>query len=181
MAADMQSSIHTSTGVRTGWPRFEDPSGPARHVSPRAAAMAEIMREILFRDGNVTEQALVAEGFTAGEIVEYADEARRHARLTITVHGEGFDRLPAITAKAIDAVSYVMPVTAGVKDTAMAGVAWRAYCTAIAAYRLDPWVSQSERCLHLLQTFLAHLPLLARERNGVVASVAATLRKRSAA
>ncbi|WP_149761435.1 hypothetical protein [Neomesorhizobium albiziae] len=141
--------------------------------------MAETMREILYRDGSVTTDALVGEGFTATEIVEHSEEARRLANLVLTVEGQGGDRLDGIVEKVLIASAPLMPVTAGgALDRVHLRETWRAYCRATAAHRLDPWVSQSERCLHLLKAFLSGLPLLDREKNRVVQAVVVAQKKR---
>ncbi|MEO3997209.1 hypothetical protein [Mesorhizobium sp. CAU 1732] len=167
--------------TRTPVIRADDPTGPTRAPSSRAMEMGETMREIFFRDGNVTEMALIAEGYSAGEIVELGEDARRHVNLVITVPGGAFDRLPTVSDKAVNAIAGAMPVMAGAKDAVMMAVAWQSYCTAVGAHRLDPWVSQSERCLSRLKVFLAHLPLLEREKNAVITAVAVSLKKRIAA
>lgn len=167
-----------STQTRPGFP------APDAVAQSRAVHMAYTMREILFRDGNVTEAALIAEGYTAAEIVEHGPEATRLARLGMAVEGKACDRPPEVAEKAIVAAAWIMPVMAGVEETDTAETAterrdiWRRYCTAMAANKLDPWVSQHERCLSLLSDFLATLPLLSREKNGVLSTVAGHMRKR---
>jgi hypothetical protein len=159
--------------------RSAEPIGAASGtVDPRAAQLADTMREILFRDGNVTETALLAEGFTAGEIVEHAEDARRHANLSLVVTGNGCDTVADVITKAIEARAFTMPITAGTAVRPELWTAWRAYCRAVAAHKLDAWVSQSERCVALLNAFLELQPLSLRYRNQVVLEIAVTLKNR---
>lgn len=167
--------------LRASVARFDHPEGAARKPHARAVEMAETMREILFRDGCVTEAALVSEGYTAAEIVEHAEEARRHVGLVIAKPGESFDRMPAVIAKAGEAIAHAMPMMAGALDGDLMQRAWRDYCTAVASHRLDPWVAQTERCLSRLKIFLTFLPIIEREKNSVIASVAAGLKRKVAA
>jgi len=152
-----------------------------RRITPlcgRAMLMAEAIREIVFRDGNVTEAALIGEGFTAAEIVELHGEAEAEARRLITMSGARSDRVPDIIEKAIAAMPWAMPLTAGTAESETMRLAWRDYCTAIAAHKLDPWVSQTERCLVRLGIFLGLLPLIPAERNRIVTGVAGALKRR---
>lgn len=158
--------------------RSAEPIGqPSEAPHWRAATMAETMREILFRDGNVTEAALVGEGYSASEIVEHAEEARKIVGLVMAVASPAVrDRLPEVIEKAIAGEPARMPFTAGMAETPALCARWQDYCNARAAHKLDPWLSQSERCLHRLKAFLILLPLLDRERNRVVLAVAAALK-----
>jgi hypothetical protein len=161
--------------------RAAEPVGRRTEPCARAKALGETMREILFRDGGVTETALIAEGYTAAEIVEHGEDARRHAGLALVVTGQtnaGSDRLPDVVAKACQAKAHRMPLIAGGVSTGAMAAAWHDYCASRAAHALDPWVSQSERCLHRLHAFLHMQPLLPREANTVVQAVAADLKRR---
>lgn len=149
-------------------------------LTPRAVEMADAIRLIVNRDGNVTEQALLCEGFTAAEIVEYYRDAEREARRALVVAGCAFDKVPEIIEKAIAAQAWVMPMTAGGRESEARRLAWRDYCTSVAAYKLDPWPSARERCLVRLRVFLAALPLVASEANKVVCGVATAFARRMA-
>ena len=85
------------------------------------------------------------------------------------------DRLPQIIEKAVASAAHIMPRTAGLDADSeeAAEKIWRKYCAARAAFKLDPWWSQSERCLALLESFLRKLPLIEREANRVIYAVAA--------
>jgi len=171
---------------KTGGPgRFDRSAEPIGQPHPpphwRAVVMAETMREILFRDGNVTEAALVAEGYSASDIVEHAEDARRIVGLVVAVANTSADRLAGVIEKAVTAEARSMPLTAGAPETDILRAAWQDYCNARAAHLLDPWVLQSERCLFRLKVFLKHLPLLEREQNRVVLAVFGALRQRVSA
>jgi hypothetical protein len=144
----------------------------------RAVEMAETMREVLYRDGNVTTEALLGEGFTSAEVIEHGSEAERHMRALLTEAGWRGDRLSEIIEKAICAAVWIMPMTAGVPESEARRQAWRDYCVSVAAHRLDPWVSQSERCNVRLKIFLDTLALLPRERNAVINAVVASFKRR---
>lgn len=155
----------------------EPPDSPPPPCA-RAMQMGEAMREIGFRDGNVTEPALIAEGFTAAEIVEHADAARRYAGYVLARVGAACDRIDGVIGKAVAAHAGMMPLTGATAATEAMRAAWGAYCAASAAHRLDPWPGQVERTLARLKGFLGHLPMLERERNRVVTAVAASLKRR---
>lgn len=156
------------------------PNDPTIQPAPqkRAVEMGEAMRELLYRDGNVTNEALLAAGYTTAELIEHGDEAIQHMTRELSASGMAADRVPVIIEKAIAAASWIMPLTASTPDTSTLRLAWRAYCIAVAAHRLDPWVSQSERCLVRLSFFLELLPLLPRERNSVIQAIASVLKRR---
>jgi len=146
----------------------------------RAVEMAETMREILYRDGNVTEEALIAEGFTIGEMIEYRREARIWLERAVLPESRrsGVDLLTDIIAKAKAARAWDFPRPDGSEESEAVRKAWAVYCTAQAAHRLDPWISQSERVIHRLKAFLDLLPIAERSRNKVVTEVAADLKRR---
>lgn len=152
----------------------------AMPVCARAIVMAESIRMLVNRDGHVTEQSLICEGFTAAEIVEHFTDAEREARRLLTRDGRAFDRVPEIIEKAIAAQAWVMPLTAATPDGEPLRAAWRDYCTAMAAHKLDPWISQRERCLARLHDFLGRLSLIESEVNRVINGVAAAMRVRAA-
>lgn len=144
----------------------------------RALMMADAIREIVCRDGGVTEMALIGSGFTAAEIVELYAEAEAEARRGLYADGARSDRVPEIIEKAVAAMPWMMPLTASTPEGEAMRLAWRDYCTAMAAYKLDPWVSQSERCIVRLGIFLGFLPLIPTERNRILSGVAASLKRR---
>lgn len=150
-------------------------------ICARGVEMADAVRMLVNRDGNVTEQSLICEGFTASEIVELFPEAEKEARRLLSAEGRAFDKVPEIIEKAIAAQAWIMPMMAGAADSETKRVAWRDYCTAVSAFKLDPWVSQQERCLGRLKVFLGQLPLIESEINRVVASVAGALKRRARA
>lgn len=165
-------------GRPTNQTRVIDPF-PFEPIQGTARQMGEKMREILCRDGSVTDAALIAEGFTTADIIEYGQEAKDFVRFTITSHGAVGDRVAGIIDKAVFACAGVMPSTAGTDITDTTRIAWNDYCTAMAAFRLDPWISQQERCLNRLRTFLGLLPLLPSEANRITTAVAAMMKRRA--
>lgn len=165
------------------------PSHQTRPVFPdtvltvhlRAVEMADVLRERTGEGGGVTEADLVAAGFTLSEIAEhFRDAAKLAASMLIRRAPEPGDRVPDIVTKVIAAAIHRMPVTAGFTaepDEADAMVEdWARFCTARAAWKLDPWPSQRERCLSLLDRFLRRLPLLPVETNRVVYALAAHMK-----
>ena len=157
-----------SPQTRTIWPEGAD------EPHARAVEMAEGMREMRGSRGNCSYADLFALGFTAAEIAEYEQTAIRLAAFgydrQIALPG---DRVPEIIEKAIAAAAHIMPQTAGLKTDDAMDIGWRRYCQARAAFKLDPWLSQGERCLALLGAFLRKLPLLPREQNRILYAVAA--------
>ncbi|MCA0275843.1 MAG: hypothetical protein LCH86_07560 [Proteobacteria bacterium] len=176
MASYPLQAPHTA-GRRSIQTRGTNPAEPPC-PQERAVAMAETMREILHRDGHVTTEALIGEGYTSAEILEHSEDANHHLRKVLSIDGRAADRVPEIIEKAILATAWIMPLTASTEDTATMRLAWRDYCMASAAHRIDPWVSQSERCLGRLKIFLGLLPLLPREINTVLQAVAVALKRR---
>ncbi|RWQ35495.1 MAG: hypothetical protein EOS20_18475 [Mesorhizobium sp.] len=143
---------------------------------PRAVQLADALREIAGCGEGATDKDMSMLGFSVGEIIAFLPEAK-------LILAESFvrdiapigDRVPQIIEKALASAAHIMPKTAGL-DSASEDVAeteWRRYCIARSAFKLDPWWSQSERCLALLKTFLKKLPLLERETNRVLYAIAA--------
>lgn len=154
-------------------PRAVHPEATARH--PRAIELADAMREVAGCGTGPSEKDMVMAGFSVGEIIEHLPVAK-------LVLAESFvrevtppgDRVPQIIEKAIASAAHIMPKTAGL-DAASEDAAekiWRRYCAARAAFKLDPWWSQGERCLEILKSFLRKLPLMEREANRVIFAVA---------
>lgn len=159
----------------------EPPAGnpfPFEPANSRVVLLGEKMRETFFRDGCVTDAVLITEGFTEAEIAELGDEAKAYAYGKLTTKIEGGDKLSAIISKAVLACEGIMPVTAGTEITDGTRHAWGNYCTAMAAFKLDPWLSQQERTLARLRVFLGFLPLLATEVNVVTVEIAKVLKRR---
>lgn len=155
--------------------RSEHPAGE-QTLHHRAVELADMLRELAGADGGASEAELRSRGFTMAEIVEHLPTATLIVSESWVrrVDPPG-DRVPDIVTKALAAAAHNMPKTAGLEPEFEedAGIAWRRYCVARAAWKLDPWVSQGERCLRLLEAFLVRLPLLERERNRVVYALAA--------
>ncbi|MER8786849.1 hypothetical protein NKH71_03110 [Mesorhizobium sp. M0983] len=164
--------------------RGERPSPQTRPVypetettrHPRAIELADAIREIAGGGLGATEKDISMLGFSVGEIIEHLPMAK-------IIIAESFvreiqpagDRVPQIIEKALLSAAHIMPKTAGL-DPASEDAAeklWRTYCSARAAFKLDPWWSQSERCLALLKSFLRKLPLIDREVNRILYAVAA--------
>lgn len=162
-------TTYPSPQARSIHPDF-DPAAP--HA--RAVEMAEKIAELAGSAGNVTERDLAQAGFSVAEIVEHSPAALKLAsgNLVKQVAPSG-DRVPEIIEKALIAAAHAMPVCAGIEATDEMTVRWKRYCAASAAYRLDPWVSQGERCIALLSKFLALQPMLPREVDRVIYAIAA--------
>jgi len=138
---------------------------------PRAVEMSEAMRE-----GAVTPRDLVGRGFTFAEQAEYHEEARRIAMdASVRQVAPQADRLSDIILKAREAVSSHMPVPRKCKSAQALTIAWGGYCTARAAYHLDPWDRQRERCIERLRAFFAQTDTLPGLVNYVVSAVDETM------
>lgn len=149
-------------------------------VHPRAVEMAERMREAAGAFGAATYADLIAAGFTSEEIVDHEQIAKALATALFTRPAEPErDRLQDVIVKVIASASHAMPRMAGVEVEPGATAAWGAFCAARAALKIDPWTSQRERCLTLLDRFLSHLPILPREKNRVVYALAAHMKVHS--
>lgn len=170
--ASIGNAGRNSAQARAVWPEAHD----APH--PRAIAMADAMRETAASAGGATVADLIGRGFTMAEITEHEPAARRMADAAIVreVTPPG-DRVPDIIQKAIDSIASRMPMTSGLEpdDARLAKMtkAWGVFCAGRAAFKLDPWVSQSERCVHMLNSFLYNLPLLPREVSRITYALAA--------
>lgn len=154
------------------------PGTPGDAISsphPRVVEMAEAIREIVFRDGCVTDAALVAEGYSASEIVDLGAEAGERARLLMVSDGTAPDNYALIRAKAEHAGA--MPAPGGFVPDRHAREAWDRYVKARRGHRIDPWIGQQTRCEELLRRFLTRLPLLPREVNGIVSSTVGAMKR----
>lgn len=141
---------------------------PEPDLSPRLAAMAEAMRELRWSPEGATEQALVGRGFSMAEILEYAVEAAALAASTSQADALRFDRVPDILQKAVAAMPHGWPRLASHEPDAEAIARWQAFCVSRAAFKLDPWEMQAERCLARLDAALKRWPLLPTETNRIV-------------
>jgi hypothetical protein len=156
--------------------RVEHPEAGSGARNPRAVELADALAEIAGCGNGASEKDLSVLGFSIGEILAHLPEAK-------LILAESFvrdiaptgDRMQQIIEKAIASAAHIMPKTAGLDEASedAAAVEWRRYCTARAAFKLDPWFSQSERVLVLLKAFLRRLPLLEREANRVLYAIAA--------
>lgn len=158
-----------SREVRADHPETE----PAPH--PRAIELMEKIQELVGAEGGASEAELTRFGFTTAELIEHMPEARTLLRRGFVRQiAPAGDRVPEVSAKAIDAVANRMPVmAAGEPDRDR----WVRYCLARTAYTIDPWPSQSERCLSHLKLFLDSLPLLPRETNRILQDVAVAIKR----
>ncbi|WP_217577356.1 hypothetical protein [Mesorhizobium sp. GbtcB19] len=144
--------------------------------NPRAVELADAIREIAGCGVGPNEKDLSVLGFSVGEIIALLPEAKLIlAESFVREIAPSGDRLQQIIEKALASAAHIMPKTGGLDEVSeqAAAVEWQRYCQARAAFKLDPWFSQSERCLHLLQVFLRKLPLLPREANRVTYALAA--------
>lgn len=165
----------TPSGRLSSQARPDTPEGATSSPHPRAIEMAETIREIVFRDGSVTDAALVAEGYSAGEIVELGAEASERARLLMVSDGTAPDNYARIRAKAEYAGA--MPLPGGFVPDRNAREAWGRYIKARRAHGFDPWIGQQTRCAELLRQFLQRMPLLPREINGIVTATIGAMKR----
>lgn len=147
---------------------------PAGTPCPRARQMADLMADIVARDGHVTAEELRQRGFSSAEITEHLPVAQ-----TILAAG---DRLPEIdrAANVLDkarlAMVWQIPVMGGQpQPTGVQRALWSDYCRAVAAHKLDPSTDQLVRTAERLDCFLSTLPLLPSEqmriRNAAIRAV----------
>jgi len=123
-------------------------------MHPRAVELAEALRE-----GPATFRDLLGAGFTAAEITEFfAEAAALAASLRSRQVSPGADLLAEMVAKARAAVPSHRPMPKGAVETQALFVAWGRYCAARAAFVLDPWDGQRERCLDLLRAYFRATP-----------------------
>ena len=151
--------------------RAGDPAGD-EDPHPRAVEMADTMLDVAALGHGVVFRDLIGAGFTSAEIIEHHRAAERLAtaagtrNLTIAP-----DRLAEMIAKACAPVPNAMPLPAGTAETQALFLSWGRYCAARAAYRLDQWSGQRERCLTVLSDFLDRLPILPRDRKAILRRV----------
>ena len=140
---------------------------------PRCIEMAEAMRE-----GATEPKLLFGAGFTAAEIVEYGEMARRIAtERSVYRLRPAPDTLEEVIIKAREAVPNRPPLPRGIDETQGALVAWAQYCQARNALMLYPWPPLREHCLKLLADYLARSEMFMPSRRTVVEAVAKELTK----
>jgi len=141
---------------------------------PRLIEMVSAMQDIISMNGCVTYADLTGRGFTTPELLEYEHEARGLiSSLALAGHNMPTgDRVPAIIDKLLASAPHLPPKPSAFTHTAASRGRWASFCTARAAFKLDPWPSQAERCLQQANGFLDTLPLLPPEKNRVVAALA---------
>lgn len=149
----------------------------AEEVHPRAVEMAEKMREAAGAFGGCTWNDLIAAGFTGEEIQLHEAVSRSLATAMVSrAASPQPDRVQDIITKAIASAAHIVPRMAGVDLPDDAIDEWGVYCTARAAWKIDPWSGQRERCIGRLDVFLRRLPLLPRERSRIVFALAAHMK-----
>jgi hypothetical protein len=156
--------------------RAENPEPDNFH--PRAKEMADLVKELTGGEGGASESQLLANGFTMEEIIEHMPDVQRILRRSFVrqLNPPG-DRVPEIIMKALASANHEMPKISGIDPSIEAIYAWGRYCAARAAWMLDPWISQQERCIHLLDAFLRKIgPLLPREVNRITYAIAASMK-----
>ncbi len=140
--------------ARPDWPDAPQTRDPET-MHPRAVEMAERLRE-----GTNTFKGLIGAGFTSSEITEHFRDAEALAMSAMTRQvSPGADLFSELVAKAKAAIASSRPMPKGTAETQALLVAWDAYCRARAAFVLDPWGSQRERCLMLLRGYFRQTPL----------------------
>ncbi|MFN3549257.1 MAG: hypothetical protein ACK4U0_17355 [Mesorhizobium sp.] len=137
--------------------------------------MAETIRELVFRDGCASEAALIAEGYTAAEIVEFGTDAGARARRLMVSEGSAPDDIAAIVEKSVSLVG--IPSPGGFVLDHAARAAWDRYVKARRAHALDPWIGQQSRCTEFLRKFLKRMPILEREVNRVLTSTVGAMKR----
>ncbi len=152
--------------------------GLAEPIHPRLAEMVDKMREITGAFGSCTQEDLRRAGFSAQEM-------EAHGGLAGDLAAAGFvrqvaaprDRIQDVIVKAIAAAPHAMPAIAGMEaEDREAILRWGRFCAARAAWKIDPWIGQKERCIGLVDSFLTRTPLLPRERNRVCYALAASMK-----
>ncbi|WP_027037905.1 hypothetical protein [Mesorhizobium ciceri] len=176
-AAPIPASLAGKPGQRfSDSRRVEHPEAGSGGRNPRATELADALREIAGCGDGATEKDLSVLGFSIGEILAHLPEAKMIlAETFIREIAPTGDRMQQIIEKAMASAAHIMPRTAGLDEASeeKAAIEWRRYCQARAAFKLDPWWSQSERVLAMLNAFLRRLPLLEREANRVIYAIAA--------
>lgn len=151
----MNVQTRSSAQPRPLWPDAPATIDPEA-MHPRAVEMAERMRE-----GATTFRELTGAGFSAAEIDRFAADARAHAQALAERQAEpGGDLMSEMADKARAAIPMYPPMPMGTPATQAMLIGWRGYCSAVAAYALDPHAAQHARCLSLLEAwFRRHTPV----------------------
>nr|WP_295465272.1 hypothetical protein [Mesorhizobium sp.] len=152
---------------------------PDEEIHPCAREMADAMLDIAARGcGGASVADLVQEGFTAAQIVEHHAQAKILAdERFVTQMRPAPDLAADIVRKALEAIANRPPLPRGAVQTQAYLVDWRAYCAAHAALILDPWPSQRERCVRLLEKVLDRTDLFEAMRRDILAQVGKALAK----
>lgn len=155
------------------------PEGLDGAPHPRAVALADAMLDIAaLGHGGATFKDLIGAGFTSAEIIEHGEAAQKIANEKGTRQvAPSPDRLADMIEKARAAVPYRLPLPEGVGETQALFLSWGRYCAARAAFLIDPWPGQRERCIEVLFAYLDRLPLFPRDRKKIAMRVSATLQK----
>lgn len=176
-ASPIPASLAGKPGQRfSSTRRAAHPEVGSEFRNPRAVELADAMREVAGCGAGPNEADMKMLGFSAAEIIEHLPAAKLIlAESFVRELQPSGDRLQQIIEKALASAVHLMPVTAGLDAPSQdaARLEWQRFCQARAAFKLDPWWSQSERCLEALKAFLKRLPLLEREANRVIYAVAA--------
>lgn len=154
------------------------PEDVAGEVHPRCREMAEALRELNGASGGVRFADLIRAGFTSAEIVEFKEGAAKLATELSTKHvSVRPDLLADIIEKSRNAFPNRQPLPRDTRETQALVVAWGRYCAARQALIIDPWPSQRERCLTILESYLHRLPIFEASRKAIVKAVEETLPK----
>lgn len=176
-AAPIPASLADKPGQRfSEGRRVEHPEAAGKIRDARAIELAEAIAEIAGCGNGATESDLSVLGFSVGEIIAHLPEAKLIlAETFVRELAPSGDRMQQIIEKALASAVHLMPVTGGLDGPSqdIARIEWQRYCQARAAFKLDPWWSQSERCLNALKVFLRKLPLMEKEANRVIYAIAA--------
>jgi hypothetical protein len=175
-AAPIPASLAGRPGQRFSDARRAEHPEAVRIRDPRAVELAGALARSPAAATAPPKSDLSVLGFSIGEIIAHLPEAK-------LILAESFVREIAPTGDrhaadhrkgdGLGGAHHAEDRRAGRASEEAAAVEWRRYCQARAAFKLDPWWSQSERCLAALKTFLRRLPLLEREANRVIYAVAA--------
>lgn len=133
---------------------------PERGLCPRGRAMLDTARDILTREGAVTETELRMAGYSYDEIIEYAPKVQAALR---EEHCPPPDRFPQLADRFRSAIPALPPMMAGNNLTVEQLSLWRTYCRALAALKVDPTNGQRMRVFGLADQYVRTLPLIPSE------------------
>jgi hypothetical protein len=170
MEFPMNALARFTPEARPQWPDAPHTLDPDL-MHPRAIEMAQAMRE-----GATRYNELAGAGFSPQEISRFAADARSLARTLSTRQVDpGGDLLSEMVDKAKAAAHWQMPLPRGTSETQALALAWAAYCKAMAAHVMDPWPTQRERCVALLEGFFARTNAGPAVTRHVVTAITETL------